>query len=891
MYGCARHTLPRWIFILAVFAGYPGIVSTTPHWTPEQIAKDFQHSGAADEPRFERPEQRRGRHALDEIAYFNHYRMLCDFLVSLQYSAAGANQGGMIEGESGNDHNIIQTDNTQEAIRVWSQYAIWTGDTARYGSNIRLAQGYCNRFPAWREGNGYYSIHNCGWGFEAERKYREAYQDTSWTWYADSCALWVVNNPLDYNPNSTGLGQLDPCAEGLGIGGMFPHALYRQRVDWQNFALQEARRLRTWFESNPQRLNANETWALCGGTALWGVCVSLFTLYPDSGRDWLAEYGPDLDIWQSTGQWNHSFNTWYCNAQYEVFNITLDSTYWENAIFITDSLIGLDTDHDGGIPPGRTYPVTNDHSWVSAYMGWMGMERIINTSPVRDVAAAGFVSPSDVPHLAGDSLPVAVRIINRGVIPMTSQVTVNGFAYYSQFNLDLEAGADTIRTLPAAWLLPDNETLPDQPRLQITVTSALDEDSSNDTLSAGFDIRRGCHVTGHVFGDNPPATVPCRVEFFHEAYPDSPWTVTQTAADEPYTNGTRPLMAGVNIIRVVPALEYMIQEQTATLSAQPLPTTIDFTLSRTVVALIDDDGGDSLERFFVSALDCTAMASRWWDKAAWGEADLSDIPAVIWFTGNDSVNTLDTNDQSLLERYLDEGGKLLLTGQNITDDLGSGSAFLTNVLHCSSRTTDTDERIANGYSGSSVGDGLLLYLIGTGGAWNQNSPASIEPLAGSNPEFRYSSSNGEPCGISGQYGAGRYIFLSFGLEAVSGVNASTTRHEVLEHCFSWFDLDANEPNSPLATSLVLWQNYPNPFNPATLIRFAAPVGGGPVKLVIYNLLGQRVRSLYHGPAGTGVQTVLWNGQTDAGTAAASGTYICRLEAAQETVVRTLQLLR
>jgi len=36
-------------------------------------------------------------------------------------------------------------------------------------------------------------------------------------------------------------------------------------------------------------------------------------------------------------------------------------------------------------------------------------------------------------------------------------------------------------------------------------------------------------------------------------------------------------------------------------------------------------------------------------------------------------------------------------------------------------------------------------------------------------------------------------------------------------------------------------NYPNPFNPSTIIRFASPKGGM-VKLVIYNILGQIVKT-------------------------------------------------
>ena len=71
-------------------------------------------------------------------------------------------------------------------------------------------------------------------------------------------------------------------------------------------------------------------------------------------------------------------------------------------------------------------------------------------------------------------------------------------------------------------------------------------------------------------------------------------------------------------------------------------------------------------------------------------------------------------------------------------------------------------------------------------------------------------------------------------------------------------------------------NYPNPFNPETAIRYrlAEP---GPVRLVIYNVLGQTVRTLVDGFQGRGVQQVVWDGRDEGGRDVASGNYIYRLE--------------
>lgn len=875
---------------LAVFSGTAAFAARP--WTPEEIAAEFARSGAAFQLPFELPRGRTGS-VLDEPAYFNHYVMLCDFLVRLQFTGAGENRGGMIEGESGGDAGIIETDNTQEAIRVWSQYAIWTGDTARYSVNIRLAQGYCQRFPAWREGAGYYSIHNCGWGFEAERIYRHAYSDTSWTWYADSCAWWTVANPLPYDPYGQVLGELNPCAQGLGIGGLYPHAVHRNRADWRSFAVNQGRMLRTWFESNPARLHANEVWALCGGTALWGLCESLFAQYPDSGRTWVNQFGPQLDVWQSTGQWNHAFNTWYCNAQHKCFELTGDSLYWSNAVFITDSLIGLDTDSDGGIPPGRSYPVTNDHSWVSAYMGWMGMERIIDALPVSDVAATGFRAPNPaLPYLAGDSLQVTARVLNRGMNPTAAWVSARGEDFADSVQVQLAAGRDSLITFARRWVVADRPDLPPRSTLRLAVRATPDNNPVNDTLSMGFDIRRGAHVTGTITPALPGDTAVVRIEFYHSAYPDSLWTAVEQSSAIPFTNGPRRLLAGGNTIRVVPPLRYMITDSTLELAAGG-PTSVNLALPATAIALIDDDAGELYEQFYETTLAGFPQNVRRWSRAA-GLPELAPIGTVIWFTGRDSVALLEPADQTLLQAFLDGGGRLLLSGQNITDALGAGSWFLNDVLRCDALNDNSGQRRIYGEDAHPITGGFELYLIGSQGAANQYSPASITVLDGGEQILHYAAGSMEACGVSGTYGAGRFVFLSFGLEAVSGINNTTSREEFLTRCFGFFgdSLLTTSPQRPAPSlALELAQNFPNPFNPVTTIRFFVPAGAERVTLTIYNTLGQELRTLFSGAAAGIPAVVTWDGRSADGTPAASGLYLYRLQAGSAQMSRTLQLVR
>jgi hypothetical protein len=74
----------------------------------------------------------------------------------------------------------------------------------------------------------------------------------------------------------------------------------------------------------------------------------------------------------------------------------------------------------------------------------------------------------------------------------------------------------------------------------------------------------------------------------------------------------------------------------------------------------------------------------------------------------------------------------------------------------------------------------------------------------------------------------------------------------------------------------LENNYPNPFNPATIIRYQLPTQSR-VTLIIYNLLGEEVKTLVNDIQNAGYQ----NAQFDAGSLA-SGMYFSRLEAASTT---------
>jgi flagellar hook assembly protein FlgD len=100
---------------------------------------------------------------------------------------------------------------------------------------------------------------------------------------------------------------------------------------------------------------------------------------------------------------------------------------------------------------------------------------------------------------------------------------------------------------------------------------------------------------------------------------------------------------------------------------------------------------------------------------------------------------------------------------------------------------------------------------------------------------------------------------------------------------------SNDDEMVPVTVTALNGNYPNPFNPETSISYDLKEAA-PVRLDIYNLKGQLVRTLVDDNQSAGRYRIVFNARDSKGSPLASGVYLYRLRAGDYTSTRKMMLM-
>jgi len=101
--------------------------------------------------------------------------------------------------------------------------------------------------------------------------------------------------------------------------------------------------------------------------------------------------------------------------------------------------------------------------------------------------------------------------------------------------------------------------------------------------------------------------------------------------------------------------------------------------------------------------------------------------------------------------------------------------------------------------------------------------------------------------------------------------------------------DANGIQIPIVNSLN--GNYPNPFNPTTIISFSVAKTSSLVNLEIYNLKGQKIKTLVNEILSAGNHSIVWNGTDDKEKPVASGAYLYKMKTGNYVSTKKMILMK
>jgi hypothetical protein len=204
-------------------------------------------------------------------------------------------------------------------------------------------------------------------------------------------------------------------------------------------------------------------------------------------------------------------------------------------------------------------------------------------------------------------------------------------------------------------------------------------------------------------------------------------------------------------------------------------STVTGTATLTTIAVavdtlvVDEDlGAPDVESYYADALTANGTAFSRWDLSADPELPRSYLTAhstVVWFTGNTYPAPI-TPYEADLKAFLDGGGRLFMSGQDILDQGAGTTSFVRDYLHIDWDGTETQNDRAtaavHGVAGSPVSDGIGAVPLDHA-VLNATFEDQVTPIAPAAAAFTDDSSAADALTVAA--GSYKVVFLAFPFEA------------------------------------------------------------------------------------------------------------------------------
>jgi hypothetical protein len=295
------------------------------------------------------------------------------------------------------------------------------------------------------------------------------------------------------------------------------------------------------------------------------------------------------------------------------------------------------------------------------------------------------------------------------------------------------------------------------------------------------------------------------------SYPDIPSGGTGTSlsayrftADEECPMGYKATM----ILQISGAGGYYTEE------------TFEVLIGQRPILFVDDDGGDSYESYIIAALDSVGALYDVWTYETQGcplDTMFELYQAVVWSTGADygslsNPATLNATDEARLITYLNNGGSLLLSSQDLLLD-HNPDVFITDYLHVAGHDDDEGVNSVSGVVDDTISDGMsfslsypfynfsdhifpdgeaagIFYATGKGSV-TPRPGVQIDEYAGKDASLVNYCALRYPATGSSAY---KVAFFAFAFEAIPQVGIDpNNRYTVMRKIMNWFGIGRGEP--------------------------------------------------------------------------------------------------
>jgi subtilisin family serine protease len=279
--------------------------------------------------------------------------------------------------------------------------------------------------------------------------------------------------------------------------------------------------------------------------------------------------------------------------------------------------------------------------------------------------------------------------------------------------------------------------------------------------------------------------------FVRDVYTQQPLGAQISLSGTGQTVNTNPATGYYALTAQTPSGAYQLAASAAHYASQNRSISLnqnqqqDFDLTPICLLVVDDDGGQTYDTYYTSAL---TQLGKSYDRTTTAPelTTLAQYDGVIWLTGVSGA--IDAADQAALTSYLNGGGRLFVSGQDIGQQIGA-SGFYHDYLHAQFQTDDTASFTLTGQAFLS---GLDVIIKGAGGANNQFYPDGISARPGGVPVYQYV---GSPWSGGVAYsGTHRAVYFSFGYEAI---NSAGQRAAVMSATLNYLGV-CGAPQAPQA---------------------------------------------------------------------------------------------